>query len=110
MPYIKQNYRDKVDVHLEQVIKFIGGVGSDQNAGVLNYCITRLLHGVCGPYNYYIESPIWNYDKINKVKGVLACVSDEFNDRIVRPYEDSKIKENGDVVEYQVWTSENIKI
>lgn len=59
-------------------------------AGELNYCITRIcinfrnIHGL-------------KYKTLNDIIGALECAKQEFYRRIVSPYEDEKIKENGDV-------------
>lgn len=60
-----------------------------------------------GELNYKITTDIisylkWKYDKVgyaqlNEVVGVLECAKQEFIRRMVNPYEDAKIKENGDV-------------
>lgn len=103
MPYIKQCYRNTVDQHLTQLIAYINNVPEEQDAGVLNYCVSRLLNGLVAPYNSAEEEmPIWNYDRINKVMGVLSCVKSEFYRRIAVPYEIKKIQENGDILEYQL--------
>ena len=63
-------------------------VRTDDLEGCLNYVITLLtdrLYGAGG------------YAEYNKAIGVLECVKNEFWDRRVRPYEDSKCIENGDV-------------
>jgi broad-specificity NMP kinase len=39
----------------------------------------------------------FNYTNVNSVMGVLSCVSAELYRRLAAPYEDRKIKENGDV-------------
>ena len=62
-----------------------------QTAGELNYLITtnvlRYLHG----------APKLSYAEINAVIGVLECAKMEFYRRLAAPYEDTKIRENGDV-------------
>lgn len=56
--------------------------------GIMNYVITRLTLNVYGVGGYAI---------FNRAMGVLDCVAREFYRRKVAPYEDKKIKENGDV-------------
>ncbi len=60
------------------------------NPGELNYLITKL----CIEYgeNHHIK-----YQTINDILGALDGAKLEFYARIARPYEDRKIKENGDV-------------
>ena len=80
MPYIKTKQRH----HLRD--------GMVQNSGELNYKITELLtdyircHGLC-------------YKNINDMIGALEGAKMELYRRVVAPYEDLKIKENGDVYE-----------
>lgn len=38
-----------------------------------------------------------NYDKMTAARGALQSALQELEDRIIRPYEDRKIRENGDV-------------
>jgi hypothetical protein len=50
----------------------------------------------------YLKSKIykgghWDYRRINEVMGALECAKQEFYRRVAVPYEDKKIKENGDV-------------
>lgn len=63
---------------------------SASNAGELNYKITLLLIE-------YLEENGKNYQKMNDVMGALEGAKLEFYRRIAAPYEDQKIKENGDV-------------
>ena len=58
--------------------------------GELNYQITRLIDGYLG------RSP-FSYSQLNAVVGVLECAKLELYRRIAVPYEDTKIKQNGDV-------------
>lgn len=57
--------------------------------GELNFLITSNI------VDYLPANP--RYDDYNKIIGVLECVKMEFYRRMVAPYEDDKIKENGDV-------------
>lgn len=57
--------------------------------GELNYCITRLIR------DYYNVNP--RYQSINDVVGALEAAKMEFYRRVAVPYEDQKIRENGDV-------------
>jgi hypothetical protein len=87
MPYIKQEEREKFDSLVNQITSLI-----DPNdfEGELNYVITTLIHKVlCEPFMHYKD--------FNGIMGVLECVKQEYYRRKVAPYEDRKIKENGDV-------------
>jgi len=79
MPYIKQEQRKNIDMHSEPV-----------NAGELNYSITASLIE-------YINRKGLNYQTINDIVGALEGAKLEFYRRVVAPYENVKIKENGDV-------------
>jgi len=79
MPYIKQELRSD--------LKTITSVPI--NAGELNYFITHSL------IQYSITKGL-SYQTINDIIGALEGAKLEFYARIARPYEDLKIKENGD--------------
>jgi len=59
-------------------------------AGELNYKITILVLS-------YLNKHGKSYKVINDIIGALECSKLEFYRRIVAPYEEVKIKENGDV-------------
>lgn len=79
MPYITPEQRQKLDKD-----------PMPEDAGELNYLITRQLLS-------YLEKKGKRYATINEIMGVLSCVSQEFYRRWAAPYEDEKIRENGDV-------------
>lgn len=79
MPYIKANKRLPLKLYISQ----------PSTPGELNFCITSLV------IDYIGASP--DYARINEVIGVLECAKLELYRRIAAPYEDRKIKENGDV-------------
>ena len=85
MPYIRAIDRDDVD-HLIKDMKWVG----INNPGKLNYLITMLCK------TYLIDNNL-NYQTINDVVGALEGAKLEFYRRVAAPYEDIKIKENGDV-------------
>lgn len=82
MPYIKAADREALDKYPLSV----------QNAGELNYMITRIAlaywDGVNGKKNY---------QKINDIIGAMEGAKLEFYRRVAVPYEAKKIEENGDV-------------
>ena len=80
MPYIKQEYRDVLAVG-----------NPPQNVGELNYVITSTI------IEYLRQQPKVNYEVLNGVIGVLEAAKLEFYRKIVGPYENLKIAENGDV-------------
>ena len=61
-----------------------------QSAGELNYQFTMLVRA-------YVAARGLSYQTINDVVGALEGAKAEFQRRVVAPYEDTKIKENGDV-------------
>jgi len=61
-----------------------------ENIGELNFLMTQIAIK-------FIKDHGLSYDNINAVMGCFACASNEFYDRVARPYEDKAIKKNGDV-------------
>lgn len=80
MPYISQHARDALDVQFPQ---------QRLNAGQLNYLISALMVSQLGTEVHYA--------RINELIGALECAKLELYRRVAVPYEDAKIKENGDV-------------
>ena len=80
MPYIKSDRRNVIDSR--QVLP--------DTAGELNYAVTKCIK------RYLAIHPL-NYQVINDIVGALDGAKAEFQRRIVDPYEDKKIQENGDV-------------
>ena len=85
MPYINQVARERIARKIQE------GVYPDpQDAGELNYLITSVVDG-------YFQKRGGRYQQINDVIGALEGAKMEFYRRVVAPYEDGKIKDNGDV-------------
>ncbi len=86
MPYITRSRRDTAGVPPEL-------------PGDLHYAISQLIDGYLyhqpNPYDDPYNGP--HYQQFNDVMGVLACAQAEIYRRIIAPYEDVKIRENGDV-------------
>jgi len=76
MPYIEQRRRDVVS--------------KPETSGELNFMITELI-------NLYIMDNGKSYSTLNEVIGVLECAKLELYRRVAAPYEDEKMKQNGDV-------------
>jgi hypothetical protein len=87
MPYITQEERPQYDKVLEELTKLLKEKPPESVDGHLNYVVTKIIKEVY-PLRYY---------HINKAMGVLECIQYEFYRRVAAPYEDIKIKENGDV-------------
>jgi len=87
MPYILQYNRKILDEYLEPLFKQL----QFYRIGHLNYIITKIILQWLNDYT----KPV--YKDYNEIIGVLECVKQEFYRRKVVPYEDEKIKENGDI-------------
>ena len=89
MPYIKQKKRDELDPHLKAIAKILVGQNAQYVAGNLNYVITKLI--------LQLWDNCRSYHMGNAIVGALHCAAAEFIRRSLSPYEDDKIKQNGDV-------------
>ena len=87
MPYITKELRLIVDKKIKDLSAAVKGCGKDNRAGVLNYSISMLLKDL-----YALK-----YSEVNEAVGMLECAKQEYYRRVAGPYEDKKIKENGDV-------------
>lgn len=80
MPYITQNAR----INLQNIeIK-------PHTSGELNYMLTNSCLD-------FLDSKDKNYESFNSVIGALEACKLEFYRRMITPYENKKIEENGDV-------------
>ncbi len=82
MPYIKQERRPLMDEVLEAM--HYAGVNAD---GDLNYIL----------FKFCKEQVIPGYNNYKNFCGELRQCATEIERRILAPYEDKKIEENGDV-------------
>jgi len=90
MPYIKEERREKI-FESRGVLEFDKiNIDEIENSGELNYAITEVLKN-------FVNGCGRNYKTLNEVVGVLECVKQEFYRRVVVPYENEKIEENGDI-------------
>lgn len=94
MPYIKQERRGQI-IHTDDVFgdgEIFTSINLDtiNNPGEMNYAITEMMKN-------YLERKGVSYTNMNEVIGVLECAKLELYRRMTAPYEDVKIKENGDV-------------
>jgi hypothetical protein len=78
MPYISEKAKKEIKAGREP-----------RSVGELNYCITNLIIEYC--------HSVPNYSDFNDVIGALELSKAEFIRRMVTPYEEKKILENGDV-------------
>ncbi len=89
-PYIQDHrIRKLYDEFLKSIINVLHKVPKKKQHGHLNYIITRLV----------IELKPHSYKEFNAIIGVLECMKLELYRRMIAPYEDKKIEENGDVYE-----------
>ncbi len=82
MPYITPDARERIE-----------SGGPPQNAGELNYAVSRLVDA------YLVEKGGIRYAHLNEVIGVLECAKLELYRRLAAPYEDEKLASTGDVYE-----------
>jgi hypothetical protein len=78
MPYVDKDLRR---------VALLDGAST---AGELNFLLTNLVR------NYLMDNGM-NYQTMNDIIGALEGCKMEFYRRMVVPYEDKKIEENGDV-------------
>ncbi len=90
MPYIGKKDRQPYQAVLTELASLIP---QDRMArpGHINYVVSLLLEKVYGKDLRYADH--------NEVVGVLTCIADEFYRRKTAPYEDIKIKEEGDLTD-----------
>ncbi len=87
MPYIKKESRPPIDSLLAPLIEHIKTFPVEEQDGVINYLVTKIIQSVY-PQKYF---------HYNRALGVLSAITQELYRKIIGPYEDIKIKENGDV-------------
>jgi hypothetical protein len=94
MPYIPKRERPRYNPLINEIVKQLveklpGDNGKNFSEGDLNYVISSII------WKLFDKRP--SYTLGNKLVGALDCIRLEFYARKVRPYEDQKIKENGDI-------------
>ena len=87
MPYIEERRRDLIDEELVPASAVLVYHGS--TPGDLNYAVTLLVTDYLG----FVP----NYERFNAAIGVLECAKLELYRRMIAPYEDEKMHQNGDV-------------
>jgi hypothetical protein len=88
MPYIKPEFRPEIDKLLQPLIDHIKTLPLEKQDGAFNYTVTKILKKLYDKGDYFTY---------NRSVGALNAVEREWYRRAVAPYEDEKIKENGDV-------------
>jgi hypothetical protein len=110
MPYIKEDRRNTLDHNINELVLYIKmNVNDGSNpyatskltneqfldiAGDINYSVSRLVSRLMGEVSY---------GKIAIITGVLENIKQEFYRRVAENYEEKKITENGDIIEYKVY-------
>ncbi len=100
MPYINEEERVELDNQIDNMILAIRDNKTNLNnphdfsnyLGRINYCFSRIIYGVMRDVSYR---------NIAMVTGVLENIKQEYYRRIAEPYEDIKIRQNGDIKEYK---------
>lgn len=87
MPYIKADQRPAIDDLVKPLIDHLKSLPLEDQDGSLNYIVTKIIKNVY-PQKYF---------HFNRALGVLTAITQELYRKIIGPYEDTKIKENGDV-------------
>ena len=97
MPYITKERREKFDFSVEATSDAIRNLLPEDlgelcsTSGELNYLITTILLG-------YLNKHGKRYTIMNEIIGVLESAKLEFYRRSMAPYEEKKVKANGDVI------------
>ena len=100
MPYIDEEERLELDTQIDNMILAIRDNKTNLNnphdfsnyLGRINYCFSRIVYGVMRDVSYR---------NIAMVTGVLENIKQEYYRRVAEPYEDIKIRQNGDIKEYK---------
>lgn len=87
MPYIKKDQRPVIDELVKPLIEHLKSLPIEDQDGSLNYAVTKVIKHVY-PQKYF---------HFNRALGVLSAITLELYRKIIGPYEDTKISENGDV-------------
>jgi hypothetical protein len=87
MPYLKKEQRPKIDELLAPLIDHLKSIPLEDQDGSVNYVVTKILKQLY-PLKYF---------HLNRAIGVIETIKQEFYRRVVGPYENTKIRENGDV-------------
>lgn len=89
MPYIRKEDRGRYAERINQLVMLLQTIPEKDRDGHVNYVVTVLLKRLYQPPKYR---------RYNKAIGVLECIKQGFYRRVVAPYEDQKIEQNGDVL------------
>jgi len=87
MPYIKQHLRNQYDPYINDIAYALER--NEWNVGDVTYVIYMII------VNWFLSNK--RYSTIASIRGMLDGCRSEFDRQFAFPYEDEKIKENGDV-------------
>lgn len=91
MPYLEEGDKYEVDAHgLNQLLEYCIRLELKYFAGVLNYIIFKIVRR-------WIKQNGRKYFCFATIVGTMICSVLEIYRRLIAPYEDTKIAENGDV-------------
>ena len=89
MPYIDKNIRKLMNPFIAHLAKFILGRRFDEHdAGIVVYAIFSLLLALYGKGSFTVKA---------EALKVLEATKLEYYRRVMTPYEDKKIEEEGDI-------------
>lgn len=85
MPYIAMNERQELYPLIRPLAEKLEAMGF--TPGQLNYCVTRLM----------IERGATRYADLSATRAAVMDAADEYQRRVINPYEDRKAAEAGDI-------------
>jgi len=95
MPYISLKDRQKYDQYINEIANsLLKSENNDVLSGAMNYILFRLAKILCDVDSGGSRS----YARMAVVSSAMSEAQAEFRRRIMAPYEDEKIEQNGDVV------------
>ena len=94
MPYVTREIRRQVKAPLEELIAYVHAQEPTKQDGTLNYIISELVARSIKPASG------WRYNLLHRARAVFTLAGEEFSRRLVAPYEDQAIKNNGDTIAY----------
>lgn len=86
MPYIPEKDRGNYNIYIRNITNIVNRV--EKKRGHLNYIITKILLDTM---------PLSCFDDFLDISVQLRKIEHEIERRLQDPYEDKKIKENGDI-------------
>lgn len=89
MPYIHPEVRQYFNESIDDLVKNLKTMSHSDQCGCFNYIMYRMAKHLSRDGGYAIMSGF---------RGAMHDSADEFYRRIMVPYEDEKINENGDVI------------